>query len=79
LRDIFCRKPWAAGLSVIHMLVVPVGWIPTLATLLSTGVGHSVTAMAVASRSHPIATESPPAAGDPARGDGIGRAMAAAA
>ena len=42
------------------MFVVPVGWIPTLATLLSTGVGYSETAIAVASRSHPIATESPP-------------------
>ena len=45
---------------LLYMFVVPVGRIPTL---LSTGVGYSVTAMAVASRSHPIATESPRAAG----------------
>jgi hypothetical protein len=43
------------------MFVVLVNWIPALATLFFTGIGYSVTALVVASRSQPMAAGSAPA------------------
>ena len=52
---------WTAIGFLFYMFVVPMGWIPALSTLLFTGIGYSVTAVAVASRSQPMAAGSAPA------------------
>jgi nucleobase:cation symporter-1, NCS1 family len=52
---------WTAIGFLFYMFVVPMAWIPALSTLLFTGIGYSVTAIAVASRSEPMATGSAPA------------------
>ena len=51
---------WTAIGFLFYMFVVPIGWLPALSTLVFTGIGYSVTAMAVASRSQPMATGSAP-------------------
>src|SRR6516164_3241281 len=58
-------KNWSEGDAfgfLFYMFVVPMSWIPALTTLLFTGVGYSVTAMVVASRSRPMAMGSTPVA-----------------
>jgi len=52
---------WTAIGFLFYMFVVPIGWLPALSTLVFTGIGYSVTAMAVASCSQPMATGSAPA------------------
>jgi len=42
--------------------VVPMSWIPALTTLLFSGIGYTVTAMVMASRSRPMAMGSTPVA-----------------
>ena len=53
---------WTALGFLFYMFVVPMSWIPALATLLFTGIGYSVTALVVASRSRPMAMGSTPVA-----------------
>ena len=53
---------WTALGFLFYMFVVPMSWIPALTTLLFTGIGYSVTAMVVASRSRPMAMGSTPVA-----------------
>ena len=52
---------WTAIGFLFYMFVVPMSWLPALSTLLFSGIGYSITAMAVASRSQPMATGSAPA------------------
>jgi len=53
---------WTALGFLFYMFVVPMSWIPALTTLLFTGIGYTMTAMMVASRSRPMAMGSTPVA-----------------
>ena len=51
---------WTALGFLFYMFVVPMSWIPALTTLLFTGIGYTMTAVVVASRSQPMAMGSTP-------------------
>ena len=53
---------WTALGFLFYMFVVPMSWIPALTTLLFTGIGYTMTAMVVASRSQAMAMGSTPVA-----------------
>jgi nucleobase:cation symporter-1, NCS1 family len=52
---------WTVIGFLFYMFVVPPTFIPTVATILFTGIGYSITAMLVASRSETMAAGSTPA------------------
>jgi NCS1 family nucleobase:cation symporter-1 len=52
---------WTALGFLFYMFVVPATWVPTVCTILFTGIGYTVTAMLVSPRSAPMAIGSAPA------------------
>ncbi len=60
---------WTALGFLFYMFAVPATWIPTLCTIAFTGVGYTLTAMALAGRSPIMALGSAPAEMVPAAAD----------
>jgi NCS1 family nucleobase:cation symporter-1 len=56
---------WTALGFCFYMFVVPATWIPTVTTIAFTGIGYTLTALAIAARSRVMATGSAPAGAVP--------------
>jgi len=60
---------WTVFGFLFYMFVVPATWIPTLCTIAFTGVGYTLTVMAIAGRSRILQLGSEPAEAMPAAAD----------